>query len=398
MASALLSLDPVVVDQSDVAPSQRHDLAAFPVDQAWHVYLDPDVLSGIEVPTMGFWLIHQVSHLLRHHGDRFPGREMSGHQTPPKAGDPDQRRWNTAADAEINDDLVAGTAKRPDGAVTPHALGLIDGWTAEQYWDALGGTVDLHLTPEPQSEEYQVDCGSGCDGADRPWDSNRSGLADTEQKLLEREVARQIKERQQRYGDTPAGWQRWADQVLEPTVRWQQVLAAAVRRGVADVAGRVDFSYRKPSRRSSISGDVILPSLRQPLPKVAMVLDTSGSMHDGMLAQSLAEVGGVLRSLGVGRRQLDIICCDAEAFEAQKVMQAKDVTLLGGGGTDMGAGLAKAAGLRPKPDLIVVLTDGHTPWPAAAPRGIRVIVGLMDAHGTVPDWARAIDIGPANAA
>ena len=50
-----------------------------------------------------------------------------------------------------------------------------------------------------------------------------------------------------------------------------------------------------------------------------MVLDTSGSMNDGMLAQSLAEVGGVLRSLGVAGRQLDIICCDAEAFEAQKV-------------------------------------------------------------------------------
>jgi predicted metal-dependent peptidase len=167
---------------------------------------------------------------------------------------------------------------------------------------------------------------------------------------------------------------------------------------VADVAGRVDFSYRKPSRRSSISGDVILPSLRQPLPKVAMVLDTSGSMNDGMLAQSLAEVGGVLRSLGVGRRQLDIICCDAEAFEAQKVMQAKDVILLGGGGTDMGVGLAKAAELRPKPDLIVVLTDGHTPWPAAAPKGIRVIVGLMDPRGSVPEWARAIDIGAADAA
>ena len=181
-------------------------------------------------------------------------------------------------------------------------------------------------------------------------------------------------------------------------MRWQQVLAAAVRRGVADVAGRVDFSYRKPSRRSSVSGDVILPSLRQPLPKVAMVLDTSGSMNDGMLAQSLAEVGGVLRSLGVAGRQLDIICCDAEAFEAQKVMRAHDVKLLGGGGTDMGAGLAKAAELRPKPDLIVVLTDGHTPWPPAAPKGIRVIVGLMDQRGTVPEWARAIEIGPASAA
>ena len=131
--------------------------------------------------------------------------------------------------------------------------------------------------------------------------------------------------------------------------------------------GRVDFSYRKPSRRSSVAGDVILPSLRQPLPKVAMVLDTSGSMDDHLLAQSLAEVEGVLLGLGVGRRHLKIVCCDAKAFEAQKVMRARDVELLGGGGTDMGAGLTKAAELRPRPDLIVVLTDGHTPWPAEPP-------------------------------
>ena len=35
----------------------------------------------------------------------------------------------------------------------------------------------------------------------------------------------------------------------------------------------------------------------------------------------------------------------------------------------MGAGLAKAAELGPRPDLIVVLTDGYTPWPSSAPRG-----------------------------
>ena len=191
----------------------------------------------------------------------------------------------------------------------------------------------------------------------------------------------------------PCRLERWADEILEPTISWQRLLVSAVRHGAADVAGRVDFSYRKPSRRSASVPDVVLPSLRQPLPKVAMVLDTSGSMDDHLLAQSLAEVQGVLRGLGVGRRYLRIVCCDAKAFEAQKVLQARDVELLGGGGTDMGAGLAKAAEIRPRPDLIVVLTDGHTPWPEAPPRGIRVIVGLMDPTGRVPDWAKAIAVG-----
>ena len=50
-----------------------------------------------------------------------------------------QRNWNLAADAEINDDLVAGDAVKPAAAVTPSALGLPDSLTAEEYWAALGG-------------------------------------------------------------------------------------------------------------------------------------------------------------------------------------------------------------------------------------------------------------------
>ena len=396
MASALLALDPVVVDQSEDPAGQRLDLSSLPVDEEWHVYLDPEVLSGTDVAMAGFWLIHQVSHLLRHHatrclsGERRRGDPVSGRTVA-------QRCWNVAADCEINDDLVAGEAAVPAVAVRPAGLGLDDSLTAEEYWDLLGGRAAPD-DPSGADEEPAGDCGSGCDGAARPWDTDTPGVGKTGQKLVERDVARRIKEHQRRRGDVPAGWQRWADEVLEPSVSWQRLLASAVRLGVADVAGRVDFSYRKPSRRSSVTPDVVLPSLRQSLPKIAMVLDTSGSMNDQMLSQCLAEVKGVLRGLGVGRRHLRVVCCDATAFEAQKVLEARDVQLLGGGGTDMGAGLAKAAEIRPRPDLIIVLTDGFTPWPPEAPRGIKVIVGLMDVNGAVPDWARAIAIGPPTAA
>jgi predicted metal-dependent peptidase len=211
-------------------------------------------------------------------------------------------------------------------------------------------------------------------------------------RLLEQHVAHEIRKRQEGRGDVPAGWVRWADDLLEPTVDWRRALAAAVRRGLADVAGRVDFTYRKPSRRSSVSPGVVLPSLRQPKPNVAMVIDTSGSMDDRMLSQCLAEVGGVLAGLGVARHQLRVVCCDADAYEAQRVVAARDVTLLGGGGTDMGVGLRAVAELRPRPDLVIVLTDGMTPWPTAPPRGIEVVVGLLGGFGTAPSWARSIAI------
>jgi Mg-chelatase subunit ChlD len=390
LATAVLALDPVLVE-----PGAGGDLRGFPADQNWHVYVDPEVLAAAEPPVVGFWLLHQVTHLLRHHGRRFPGAGAAlsgglsgglpgGLPGGPLAGrSPEQQRWNLAGDAEINDDLQAGELVRPDGAVLPEQFALPDGWTAEQYWDALDGAPD-------GDAEAGVDCGSGADGQPRPWDCGKAGLSEVGQRLLGQDVARRIREHQRRRGDVPSGWQRWADQVLDPVVNWRRQLAAAVRRGAAEVAGRVDFTYRRPSRRAAAMPDVIMPSLRQPLPQVAMVLDTSGSMSDDMLAQALAEVGGVLRSLGLGRRNLRVICCDAQAYSHQRVLDAREVRLLGGGGTDMGAGLAAAAALRPRPDLAIVLTDGHTPWPSKPPDRVRVVVGLMDEAGHTPDWATTV--------
>ncbi len=392
LASALLALDPVVVD---LEGDGSVDLRAFPADRDWHVYIDPQALSAVEVSELGFWLLHQVSHLLREHGARYPGPPSPQQATGPGgARSRKQKLWNVAGDAEINDDLRTTNLALPDRAVHPSQLGLPEGWTAEQYWDAL----DPEVEPDPEDEAEvgeEHDCGSGCDGQPRPSDCNKPGLSHVAARLLARETARRIRDHTRERGDTPAGWQRWAEEVLEPSVNWRRQLAAHVRRGAADVTGRVDFTYRRPSRRASAVPDVVLPSLRQPLPQVALVIDTSGSMSDSMLGQALGEVTGVLRSLGVARRNLRVIACDAQAYHAQRVRKLDAIRLEGGGGTDMGAGLDAAADLRPRPNLIIVLTDGFTPWRPAPPPGIRVVIGLMDRRGQTPDWAETVLVGDA---
>lgn len=379
LASAILALEPIVVEQD----GDGYDLRALPTDPVWHVYLDPEVVDATSVPELGFWLVHQVTHLLRNHGDRYPGETAT--EGPLATRNADQRRWNLAGDAEIDDDLTVDEITLPDRAITPAGLLLPDSQIAEQYWDQL-------LTRELPVD--QPDCGTGADGQPRPWNAGLGGLSELNRKLLSRDVARRIKEHTRIRGDTPAGWRRWADEILEPVVDWRRMLRAAVRHGVADIAGRVDFTYRRPSRRASALPDVVLPSLRQPLPTVAVVIDTSGSMSDGMLAQVLGEVAGLLTSVGIGRNRLHVVCCDAQAYRAQRVMNAADVKLLGGGGTDMGAGLAATTTLRPRPDLVIVLTDGHTPWPSEPPGKAKVLVGLMDQQGQVPDWATSVAIDP----
>ena len=76
-----------------------------------------------------------------------------------------------------------------------------------------------------------------------------------------------------------------------------------------------------------------------------------------------------------------------------RVVSSSRVVLEGGGGTDMGAGLVAATNLRPRPEVVVVLTDGHTPWPDAPPAGTRVVVGLVGPRvGGAPAWARTVRI------
>ena len=114
-----------------------------------------------------------------------------------------------------------------------------------------------------------------------------------------------------------------------------------------------------------------------------MVCDTSGSMTDSLLGMVLAEVEGLLKALGLAR-QVRVLACDYAVAPAQRVSSARQVQLVGGGGTNMGAGIEAAAALRPRPAVTVVLTDGYTPWPSAPPKGMRIVVGLLGPRAPAP--------------
>jgi predicted metal-dependent peptidase len=185
------------------------------------------------------------------------------------------------------------------------------------------------------------------------------------------------------------------------------VLAAEVQAGVMRTVGMVDYSYRKPSRRGAATPSVIMPTLERPIPDVAIVCDTSGSMTSDLLGRALSEVESILQRVGLQGSNVRVLSCDAEVHSVKRVSRASQVELLGGGGTDMGAGIAQALALRPRPSVIVVLTDGFTPWPIERPQGAKVIIGLIEAlHGSVvamspplrhalqsaPAWARVVVI------
>jgi predicted metal-dependent peptidase len=361
-------------------------LGTVTADRSWRLYADPEIVAAWPPEITGAMLVHHVGHLLREHADRA-GLAGVGHD--------ETDAWLDAADAEINDDLV-DVLTLPEDRVVPADLGQEVGRLAEEYFVARR---------DGERERHTHDCGSAAHGHDRPWEQGdgrpedgspgQDGLSPSAGELVRRQVAGEIVNHAKQAGHVPAGLLRWAQAVLEPKVDWRRALAAELRRGVREVNGRVDYSYRRPSRRASAVADVVLPSLRRPTPEVAIVCDTSGSMTEDDLAKVLAEVEGLLRSVGLaGARVLSV---DTEAHgPAQRVRSAHQVSLEGGGGTDMGAGIDAALALRPRPQVIVVLTDGETPWPSAAPRGAVVVVGLIGSRApAAPTWARSVRIDEA---
>lgn len=388
LASALFGLAPLA------APG----LDTMGVDAQWRVYIDPAVFDRWGAEASGAVLLHEVNHLVRDHAAR-----ATAHGVGSKA---EHDAWNLAGDAESNDDLVAAEVPLPEGCITPGVLGQPDGLTAELYYDSL----DRPQEPQDGSDrgdEAEDGCGSGAGGQAGSWELSAGdplapGMTAAEGELVRRKVAADVAEAARSAkgrGTIPAGLVRWADDVLRPpVVPWRRVLAVAIRRALADRAGRVDYSYARPSRRQIPR--VVLPAMRQPVPTVGVVVDTSGSMSADDLAAAMSEVKGICARVGVRGERLRVLAVDATAAAPQPVRRVEAIRLTGGGGTDMRVGIAAAEALRPGVDAVVVLTDGGTPWPDAAGRA-RLVVGLIGSPDTIasatatfppPSWATVVEI------
>ncbi|MET9224353.1 VWA-like domain-containing protein [Lentzea sp. NPDC003310] len=361
------------------------------VDRHWRCYVSPAFVDARPVEDLaGIW-VHEVAHLVRDHhgrGDRYAARhELSG---------PGERlRMNIAADCEINDDVFGDGLRRPDDAVHPELLRLSPGELMEDYLH------QFRLGPHTDAFAW-LDCGSGADGLDRPWDlgaDGAHGLTALEQDAVRFRVARGITASP---GTVPQGWRRWAERVFHPPQPWRDLLGAAVRSAVSGPGVGEDYTYGRPSRRSAGVPKVVLPSLRRRPPRVVVVVDTSASVSDAELGSAIVETAAIVRAVGGRRDLVSVLSCDSAAHVTNPLCHAEGIPLVGGGGTDLREGFARA--LRFRPDVVVALTDGQTPWPSAPPP-CRTVVGLFarphrydeDDPDYVPDeppsWARVVTIG-----
>lgn len=383
LSYALLSMIPVMTDQVKTCA----------VDRYWRLYVNPTFFAKLTADQGAMALVHESWHLLLDHAQRSDsyGIPVSEHEI-----------WNYAGDIEINQHDVI-FKRLPGKPLTPKTFDFPSNLLAEEYYELLRkDVVQMDIVHMPgsgkcgscahgNSEAYELPAPIHSTGEKQNGKQLVPGVSEPRAKIIAEEVARQIQEAAKSRGDIPDNWTRWADKQLTPQIDYRPFLRQSIQGMIISKSGYAYPSYRKPSRRQHLNPDFMRPWYKDILPHVAVIIDTSGSMSDTQVGQGIAEVDGILVTFS-HRAEIAVYFTDAAAAEAQKVRCTKNLSPIGGGGTDMGAGfraidadVKKNSGSQPS--TIIVVTDGLTPWPEQPPSYANVLIVLVGDGETAP-WAK----------
>ena len=435
MASMIFSLRPLNYD----------GVESFAVDAQHRMYINFDNVADWSVQLCAEALLHECGHLYGDHSERAKAHQVKDEQ---------QTDWNLAGDAEIDDDLVqAGCSELAAICITPKSLGMPDNDLAEVYFDGIkakraakrqkqqqgqpqagqgnGSGAQGQQGRPGQGQQGQgqpgqsgqqpgegsgggagqpaegkfAGCGSGSGGEAAPGelgsdDANGAapGASDAEHQRVRIQTSAAIQEHVAKgRGTVPGGLVHTATQVLAPPkVPWKQTLAAFMRLAVKRGGGGTHSTYAKANRRKRKvylpnGSRVLFPGTFNPRVTLAVVRDTSGSMGGADLADATNEIVGIAAAMQIKGDDLRILDVDAAVHTVKGFQGAATLAEVSGrGGTDMCVGIERAMELDPKPTVIIVCTDGYTPWPAE-PTDVPIVACLIggtaeQVRESVPDW------------
>lgn len=391
------------------------------VDKYWRFYFNPKCLQSMTLDEATAAVVHEINHLIRNHHARFDRCQY------PKLA-------NIAEDMEINDDIREEGLKLPSWVVYPDSkmYGYPLHLHAEEYYEKLlqdapklfkcngqhadgddsNGVPGQCNCPEGASNPKNGKVGNGGCGSAAAnkgeWELDNGGEDATSDKdadgndvprvepwmqdSVKRDTAAQIKEAAKCRGNVPGGLLRWADDYLKPWVDWRKELRAVTCSALNVVEGMMDYSFKKRHRKQEAYKDFVKQGFIAYAPNVAVIADTSGSMSDKDIGQAIAEIGSILKAT---RARIQFVSCDADVNFSAKISNKHQVQFKGGGGTDMRIAFKHLDTVKPKADIILIVTDGYTPWPAERNKGCKKTIAVITQNGTtesMPAWIHPIKI------
>lgn len=292
------------------------------------------------MPELVGTIIHEASHILFSHAWLWLHLWKK-----------DAKRANKAADYVINiviDDLAQRInvgkeiIRLPTGALLDKKYRGMD---TQEVFDLLGKENDQ--SPDADFDQHDF----------------KDDMTPEEREMMQQEVEAAVREGRLHMGRMGGGGHQSIDAVLQPQVSWEDMMRSFA---YEHAKGNDSNNWSRPNRRH-LQHDVIMPSKRsERIRSMAIINDTSGSIDKELVSLFLGNARCICETLEP--QTLHLICWDAK-LQSHDVYQPDNYDALlnrrefaGGGGTDM----AKAVQYVEEnidADLVLVLTDGYTPWP-----------------------------------
>lgn len=364
------------------------------IDKHANCYLNPRKLEEF-LETSGSFrnsnlsglLLHEALHCIRQHAERAPRHSPSAHTKMV------HHKWNIACDLECNDSIdELNNFPEKFAGLVPTDFGLTNDLLAEEYYELLSDD-DIELI------DFE-DQGSGVFGEVRAWEAvgdlangdlqshliRVNHISDFERSALCRRTLSDMAEYKCTHGTLPEFARRFVQQCNSRSkIDWLHQLRRCIGRTLMQsTKGNEQYTYHRPSRRASFSAPLLMPCKRgRSIPRIDVIVDVSGSVDSHQLAIAVREIAAIGQSLN---SSVQVMACDTiirsrvaipAGISHRETQTLLSKHLIGGGGTDMVAGIESLLGMRTLteldessenntsqcPDCIVVLTDGHTVFP-----------------------------------
>ncbi len=302
------------------------------VDAKGKIYYNEKFLESLTVPQVVWGLCHEVGHVIGQHAVR--------------RGTRNPKKYNYAGDAWINDTLTAAKVGEP----IPNCVNMPGSKddTVENIYDKL---------PDDEGGD-----GPGGTGEDIIYGDHENGgkpLTPDEVREIEGEIKVQIAEAAQAAkmrGMLPAKLAELVADLLEVKTPWYEILekhcVARVNQGQ---------SWRRPNKRFV---DVYLPSTDK-LPQMGELVvqvDVSGSISELELKYYNGHLSRIIEQCRPAKTHVLYVDTAVVRHDEFDCGEEVKLTFMKGGGTDMPVGFDFLAEQGIDPDVMVILTDGYTPF------------------------------------
>ncbi len=154
-------------------------------------------------------------------------------------------------------------------------------------------------------------------------------------------------------GQAPEPIRRLVRQFVSTKIPWQDLLARFIHRSCEQ-----KYNWTKPNRRYTSTTNVMLPSFEsQNELSIAIIIDTSGSINDELLALFMSELSSLMSSVEYSK--IHMVSCSHRVFEPQSFDKGDQLLYqpTGEGETRFAPAFEHIKTIDPAPACIIYFTD-----------------------------------------